>query len=121
MVVWVRNFQRCVVLNEWLLKLQGTFLLQALGAGKFDVSIVCMEEKEIRTLNWRYRGVGKLTDVLSFPYHEVGELSCVALFLQTVRPSDTMCLECFPPEPSFKHPSHTQASKLAISNQAGHN
>ena len=71
MVVWVRNFQKAVVFGEWLLKLHSTFLLQALGAGRYDVSIVCCEDKEIRALNKRYRGEDRATDVLAFPYHEV--------------------------------------------------
>ena len=71
MVVWVRNFQRKVLLSEWILKLHSTFLLEALGAGKYDVSIVCTENREIQALNRRYRRVDAPTDVLSFPYHEV--------------------------------------------------
>lgn len=71
MVVWLRNFQSAVVFSESLLKLHSTFLLHLLGAGSYDVNIVCMEEKEVQALNWRYRGVNSPTDVLSFPYHEV--------------------------------------------------
>lgn len=72
MVVWVRNFQSAVAFSELLLKLHSTFLLQVLGAKQYDVNIVCMEEEEIQMMNRRYRNVNGATDVLSFPYHEVG-------------------------------------------------
>lgn len=58
------------MLSEWILKLHSTFLLEALGAGKYDVSIVCTGDREIQALNRRYRREDAPTDVLSFPYHE---------------------------------------------------
>lgn len=73
MGVWLRNFQSRIVLNEGLLRLHCTFLLHALGAGRFDVSIVCVGSKRIQHYNRVYRGLDSPTDVLSFPYHEVGE------------------------------------------------
>lgn len=71
MVVWLRNFQRIVQFSEPLLKLHCTFLLNVLGAGKYDVNLVCMGAEEVQSLNKRYRGVDSPTDVLSFSYHEV--------------------------------------------------
>lgn len=79
MVVWVRNFQSTVALCESLLKLHCTFLLHLLRANKFDVSVVCMETKEIQALNWRYRKVNSPTDVLAFPYHEVYTVLAIAI------------------------------------------
>ena len=76
MPVWLRNFQSKVFFNEYLLKLHSLFLLHALGAGRFDVSVVCVEGKEIRELNRAYRNEDSSTDVLSFPYHEVGTPFC---------------------------------------------
>lgn len=70
-MLWVRNFQCAVQFSEALLKLHSSFLLELLGAGKYDVNIVCMTSKAIQALNWRYRGINTPTDVLSFPYHEV--------------------------------------------------
>ena len=72
MSVWLRNFQSKVLFNEYLLKLHSVFLLHALGAGRFGVSVVCVDGKEIRELNRAYRNEDSSTDVLSFPYHEVG-------------------------------------------------
>ena len=71
MVVWVRNLQKAVPVKELLLKLHSTFLLHVVGAGRFDVNLVCMGDEEIRDLNRSYRKVNSATDVLSFPYHEV--------------------------------------------------
>lgn len=70
MPVWLRNVQSLVRLNEHLLKLHSNFLLQAAGAGRFDLSVVCLSEAEVRELNRVYRNVDRPTDVLAFPYHE---------------------------------------------------
>lgn len=70
MSVWLRNFQSKILFNEYLLKLHSVFLLHALGVGRFGVSVVCVDEKEIRELNRAYRNEDSSTDVLSFPYHE---------------------------------------------------
>ena len=75
MAIWVRNFQSAVLVCESLLKLHCTFLMHLLGAGKYDVNVVCMDAKAIQTLNGRYRAVDSPTDVLSFPYHEVNKSS----------------------------------------------
>ena len=69
--VWLNNFQRLVHFNESLLRMHCCFLLNALGAGNFDVSVVCVNNGRIRHLNKVYRGEDRPTDVLSFPYHEV--------------------------------------------------
>ena len=58
--------------NESLLRLHCSFLLHAIRAGRFDVSIVCVSDHRIQHYNHNYRGIDKPTDVLSFPYHEVG-------------------------------------------------
>lgn len=71
MSVWLRNFQKAISFNEHLLKLHCGFLMHVLGAGRFDLSVVCVEDGEIRELNRVYRNVDSSTDVLSFPYHEV--------------------------------------------------
>ena len=71
MSVWLKNLQNKVVFSESLLKLHCTVLLNLLGAGSYRVNVVCMDAKEIRVLNNRYRNVNHPTDVLSFPFHEV--------------------------------------------------
>ena len=77
-MLWVRNFQSAVLFNEALLKLHATFILEALGAGGFDVNVVCMTNRAIQALNQRYRGIDQPTDVLSFPYHEV-KAQCIRI------------------------------------------
>lgn len=71
MPIFLKNLQRAVLLNEHLLHFHCTFLLNAARAEKFDVSIACVDNREIRNLNRIYRNVNATTDVLSFPYHEV--------------------------------------------------
>lgn len=71
MPVWLRNFQRKVILNEPLLKMHCCFLLNSFGVSQFDVSIVCVTTNKIQHLNKSYRKKDEPTDVLSFPYHEV--------------------------------------------------
>ncbi len=89
MPVWLRNLQKFALFSECLLKLHSTFLLQAAGAGRFDLSVVCVSEGEIRDLNRSYRNVDRPTDVLSFPYHEeVGLFSCPKETAITLAPSD---------------------------------
>ena len=73
MGVWLKNFQSRIVFNESLLRLHCSFLLHAIRAGRFDVSIVCVSDHRIQHYNNSYRGIDKPTDVLSFAYHEVGE------------------------------------------------
>ena len=71
MPVWLRNLQSSVRFNEHLLRLQCGLLLNLLRAGRYDVSVVCLESGGIRNLNRVYRNVDRATDVLAFPYHEV--------------------------------------------------
>ena len=71
MPVWLRNFQRKVILNEPLLKMHCYFLMDSFGLSKFDVSVVCTSTSKIQSLNKIYRNMDEPTDVLSFPYHEV--------------------------------------------------
>lgn len=73
--VWLKNLQNKVLFNHHLLRLHSSLLLHLLApeSAKFTVSIACVDEDEIRQLNWVYRKVDQPTDVLSFPYHEVTE------------------------------------------------
>ncbi len=45
-------------------------VLEALGLYRFDLSVQFVEAKTIKSLNKRYRGKNKTTDVLSFPQME---------------------------------------------------
>ncbi|CAI8035971.1 Endoribonuclease YbeY, partial [Geodia barretti] len=70
MPVWLKNLQSSVRFGEHLLRLQTNFILGLAGAGRYDVSVVCVESESIRNLNRVYRNVDRATDVLAFPYHE---------------------------------------------------
>ena len=59
-----------MIFNEHLLKLHSLFLVNLAGASRFDLSVVCVSEREIRDMNRAYRNVDSPTDVLAFPYHE---------------------------------------------------
>lgn len=83
MPVWLKNLQQVVRINEHLLQFHCTFLLNAARAEKFDVSVACVDNREIRNLNRKYRNVNAPTDVLSFPYHEVRRINyCTSKFTQ---------------------------------------
>lgn len=71
MPIWLRNFQRNVLFNENMFKMRCCFLLNVLGAGRFDTSVICVNNKRMQRLNSTYRNEDIPTDVLSFPYHEV--------------------------------------------------
>ena len=45
-------------------------LAEGLPEGRIEVSVTFVAEEEIRALNKHYRGVDKVTDVLSFPQFE---------------------------------------------------
>lgn len=52
-------------------------LRQILGVQKFDVAIICVDNKKIQHINRIYRKKNIPTDVLSFPYHEVQTSYCL--------------------------------------------
>jgi len=71
MSLFLRNFQSKVKFNESLFKLHCNLILHLFGAWRYDLNIVCVEEKQIQQLNKKYRGIDAPTDILSFAYHDV--------------------------------------------------
>ncbi|XP_068803797.1 endoribonuclease YbeY [Struthio camelus] len=72
----IRNAQRVVSVRRAPLRRAVGALRAALGAGRFDVALVCAGNGTMRRLNGAYRRRDEPTDVLSFPSHRVaaGEL-----------------------------------------------
>ena len=77
MSVWLKNLQSKVLFNHHLLRLHSSLLLHLLApeSSKFTVSIACVDREEIWHLNRVYRKEDQPTDVLSFPYHEVTQMT----------------------------------------------
>ncbi|XP_066542844.1 endoribonuclease YbeY-like [Hoplias malabaricus] len=79
MGVVLRNLQHVVPLRRARLRKDVETLRLILGVQKFDLGIICVDNRKIQHLNRTYRKKNKPTDVLSFPFHEdlrPGKLPC---------------------------------------------
>ncbi|XP_030186491.1 endoribonuclease YbeY isoform X2 [Lynx canadensis] len=73
----LRNLQRAVPIRRAPLRKKLEIVRSILGVQKFDLAIVCVDNKSIQHINKIYREKNLPTDVLSFPFHEnvkAGEL-----------------------------------------------
>lgn len=70
MSLGIRNLQRAVPLRRAPLRRQVELVRHILGVRKFDLGIICVDNKRIQHINRVYRGKNIPTDVLSFPFHE---------------------------------------------------
>lgn len=66
----VRNLQKVVKFDSKLLKSDVTFLQHLLGISAYDTSVLCISKRKMRTINMQTRGIDRVSEVLSFPYHE---------------------------------------------------
>ena len=71
MGVVLRNLQKVVPLRRARLRRDVDTLRHILGVQKFDLGIICVDNRRIQQINKTYRKVNTPTDVLSFPFHEV--------------------------------------------------
>ncbi|KAF6385735.1 ybeY metalloendoribonuclease [Rhinolophus ferrumequinum] len=71
MSLGIRNLQRAVPLRRAPLRRRLELVRGILGVRKFDLGVVCVDNKRIQHINRTYRGKDVPTDVLSFPFHEV--------------------------------------------------
>ncbi|KAG7282924.1 hypothetical protein CRUP_018424 [Coryphaenoides rupestris] len=71
MGVVLRNLQKVVPLRRAKLRRDVDTLRHILGVQKFDLGIVCVDNRRIQQINKTYRNKNEPTDVLSFPFHEV--------------------------------------------------
>lgn len=79
MGVVIRNLQKVVPLRRARLRKDVDTLRHILGIQKFDMGIICMDNRKIQHINNIYRKKNMPTDVLSFPFHEdlrPGKLPC---------------------------------------------
>ncbi|XP_010599589.1 endoribonuclease YbeY isoform X1 [Loxodonta africana] len=66
----LRNLQRVVPIRRVPLRKRIEVVRGVLGVQKFDLGVICVDNKHIQHLNRIYREKNVPTDVLSFPYHE---------------------------------------------------
>jgi probable rRNA maturation factor len=67
MKVYIRNRQRLLKANHLRIASQLRKALSLLGLHRAELSVLLVNDKRMRVLNRRYRGVDRTTDVLSFP------------------------------------------------------
>uniref|UniRef100_A0A8D2DEV6 YbeY metalloendoribonuclease n=1 Tax=Sciurus vulgaris TaxID=55149 RepID=A0A8D2DEV6_SCIVU len=67
----IRNLQRAVPVRRVPLRRRMEVVRDVLGVQKFDLGIVCVDNRSIQHINRIYRKRNVPTDVLSFPFHEV--------------------------------------------------
>lgn len=75
----LRNLQRAVPLRRVPLRRRMEIVRSILGVQKFDLGIICVDNKSIQHINRIYREKNSPTDVLSFPFHEVKSIFLLAL------------------------------------------
>lgn len=71
MGVVLRNLQNVVPLRRARLRKDVEILRHIFGVQKFDLGIICVDNRKIQRLNHIYRKRNQPTDVLSFPFYEV--------------------------------------------------
>ncbi|XP_056145685.1 endoribonuclease YbeY [Lampris incognitus] len=79
MGVVLRNLQKVVPLRRARLRKDVNTLRHILGIQKFDLGIICVDNRRIQQINNTYRKKNAPTDVLSFPFYEdlrPGKLPC---------------------------------------------
>lgn len=74
MKVWVRNRQRRIRIRVREVSALARKILLALGSLKAELSLLLVNDAQIRRLNQRYRRINRPTDVLAFPMLE-GDVS----------------------------------------------
>lgn len=70
MKVWVRNRQRRIRIRMREVSASARKILLALGCLKAELSLLLVNDAQIRRLNQRYRRINRPTDVLAFPMLE---------------------------------------------------
>ncbi|XP_069850977.1 endoribonuclease YbeY-like isoform X3 [Dipodomys merriami] len=71
MTLVIRNLQRVIPIRRTPLRRKMEIVRSILGVRKFDLGLICVDNKSIQHINRIYRKKDIPTDVLSFPFHEV--------------------------------------------------
>ncbi|MBI5187767.1 MAG: rRNA maturation RNase YbeY [Nitrospirae bacterium] len=71
MKVYIKNQQRLIKVNPQRIRKYIGKALQFLGLQKAELSILLVNDRRMKILNYQYRGVNRTTDVLSFPQVEL--------------------------------------------------
>ncbi|XP_071396585.1 endoribonuclease YbeY-like isoform X1 [Centroberyx affinis] len=91
MGVVLRNLQRVVPLRRARLRKDVDTLRHILGIQKFDLGIICVDNRKIQNINNIYRKKNMPTDVLSFPFYEKPPLKQQFCVFQDLRPGKLPC------------------------------
>ncbi|XP_048202020.1 endoribonuclease YbeY isoform X2 [Perognathus longimembris pacificus] len=66
----IRNLQQVIPIRRMPLRRKMEIVRNILGVQKFDLGLICVDNKNIQHINRIYRKKNIPTDVLSFPFHE---------------------------------------------------
>ncbi|MCX5716941.1 MAG: rRNA maturation RNase YbeY [Nitrospirae bacterium] len=69
MKVLIQNRQKPTKINQQKIKRDSAALLRLLGLKDAELSMLFVNDRQMKELNHKYRGIDRTTDVLSFPQH----------------------------------------------------
>jgi hypothetical protein len=70
----LRNSQNVIKVNTHLLEKHVLLLRTLMNVSCYDLSVTCVDDDAVQNLNKTYRDTDEPTDVLAFPFLEVGKL-----------------------------------------------
>jgi len=76
MKVLIKNQQKLIKINQQKIKRDSAALLRLLGLKDAELSILLVNDRQMKELNHKYRGIDRTTDVLSFPQHSAKVPKC---------------------------------------------
>lgn len=71
MGIVLQNLQKIVPVKRSRLRRDVETLTHIMGIQKFDLGIICVDNRKMQQINSRYRNKRSPTDVLSFPLYQV--------------------------------------------------
>ncbi|XP_065817981.1 endoribonuclease YbeY isoform X1 [Labrus bergylta] len=95
MGVVLRNLQKVVPVRRARLRRDVDMLRHILGVQKFDLGVICVDNRRMQQINNTYRKKNVSTDVLSFPFYEseakTPAIESVLLCFKDLRPGKLPC------------------------------